>query len=704
MKILATYKNGNHKVIIFDDGTKIKETIDPNADHFTYDFPENFDIKITDYCDAGCKYCHENSTVNGKHGNLRALEPMIKSLQAGTECACLSGKTIVHTPNGSKHIEDLSIGDEIYNSANKISKIKNITKTNKKMFKLKLKRGFSVLCSDDHPFMVNNQEIQAKNLYNKIIDSVSETNGDNSIVTIDMAKYIHKANPNLVSSRGGKIFENDEIRLTNSSAHSKRYIKFDETMAYLYGWYVAEGSRSSLSLNINEQNYAKNLSEIWENHTGLTTSIFLNENGHSLQLELKNRTFTQHLFKDEFKVGHGARNKNLSYLYNITNKEIIRNALFGLIMGDGCFRTRTYKHSKNDFHVVELKTSSEYLAYDFVYLLKRWFNIQASIVHNKHTSTRPINGRNLPLTDYYAVTIYKQEDLAKLFPNIYHYKNNNNVDTSRKLIVEEIIDTNTYEDLYDITLDGDIHTFPVNGCLITHNCGGGNALAHPDLLWFLEALKNQGVIANITINQRHLFQYKDLICKLVAENLVHGIGVSLTDSSNMEDKEFIKSLGNNVVIHTIAGILSEKDLSFIEGMKVLVLGYKDLRRGHAMLEKQGDEIHKNIEWLKTKLPELRNSCKVISFDCLGIEQLNPKGLFNMSNDEYYSLFQGADTDVFDSEGNITCATMYIDVENMEVARCSTQVFEERESFTGDENIRSLFKKSCKYANPKCFTL
>lgn len=636
--------------------------------------------------------CHENSTVNGKHGNLRALEPMIKSLHAGTECACLSGKTIVHTPNGSKHIEDLSIGDEIYNSANKISKIKNITKTNKKIFKLKLKRGFSVLCSDDHPFMVNNQEIQAKNLYNKIIDSVYETNGDNSIVTIDMAKYIHKANPNLVSSRGGKIFENDEIRLTNSSAHSKRYIKFDETMAYLYGWYVAEGSRSSLSLNINEQNYAKNLSEIWENHTGLTTSIFLNENDHSLQLELKNRTFTQHLFKDEFKVGHGARNKNLSYLYNITNKEIIRNALFGLIMGDGCFRTRAYKHSKNDFHIVELKTSSEYLAYDFVYLLKRWFNIQASIVHNKHTSTRPINGRNLPLTDYYAVTIYKQEDLAKLFPNIYHYKNNNNnVDTSRKLIVEEIIDTNTYEDLYDITLDGDIHTFPVNGCLITHNCGGGNALAHPDLLWFLEALKKQGVIANITINQRHLKPYKDLICKIVAEKLVNGIGISLTDSSNEDDFKFIDTLGNNVVIHTIAGILSEKDIPAITGRKVLILGYKDLRRGHALLEKKGDDITSKIEWLKEKLPELRKICKLISFDCLGIEQIDPKNVLKITDEEYNTLFQGADTDVHDADGNITCATMYIDVPNMQVARMSTAALDKRYAFTGNENISELLK-------------
>ena len=72
MKLLKCYENGNHIVKILDDGTKIKETghaeavclpgmksgykkwVPSDEDHFTYDLPENADIKITDYCDAGC--------------------------------------------------------------------------------------------------------------------------------------------------------------------------------------------------------------------------------------------------------------------------------------------------------------------------------------------------------------------------------------------------------------------------------------------------------------------------------------------------------------------------------------------------------------------------------------------------------------------------------------------------------------------------
>lgn len=225
--------------------------------------------------------------------------------------------------------------------------------------------------------------------------------------------------------------------------------------------------------------------------------------------------------------------------------------------------------------------------------------------------------------------------------------------------------------------------------------GGGNALAHPDLIWFLEKLKSRGVIANITINQRHLKPYKDLICKLVAEKLVNGIGVSLTDSSNTDDFKFIDTLGENVVIHTIAGILSEKDINCLKGRKVLILGYKDLRRGHSLLEKDSDSINKNIEWLKGFLPTMRHICKLISFDCLGIEQINPKKIFNMPDEVYNSLFQGADTDVMDSEGNITCSTFYIDVPNMTVARMSTASLDQRFKFDGTENIRDLFKISTK---------
>lgn len=224
--------------------------------------------------------------------------------------------------------------------------------------------------------------------------------------------------------------------------------------------------------------------------------------------------------------------------------------------------------------------------------------------------------------------------------------------------------------------------------------GGGNALAHPDLIWFLEKLKSKGVLANITINQKHLRPYKDLICKLVAENLVHGIGISLVNSSNKDDFDFIDTLGNNVVIHTIAGVLDEKDFEVLKGRKILILGYKNLRRGSSFLEKDFVNINHRMDMLRDVwLQQLRKECKVVSFDCLAIEQLDPKKTLNISQEAWDTLFQGADTDVKDKDGNITCATMYIDVPTMTVARMSTAALDKRYSFNGDENIGDLLKIS-----------
>ena len=74
--MIGKYKNGNYRVIIMSDGTKIRAIQDgtiPNPD-----FPENMDVKITNYCDIGCSFCYENSTINGCHGTILNL-PFIKS-------------------------------------------------------------------------------------------------------------------------------------------------------------------------------------------------------------------------------------------------------------------------------------------------------------------------------------------------------------------------------------------------------------------------------------------------------------------------------------------------------------------------------------------------------------------------------------------------------------------------------------------------
>ena len=86
---------------------------------------------------------------------------------------------------------------------------------------------------------------------------------------------------------------------------------------------------------------------------------------------------------------------------------------------------------------------------------------------------------------------------------------------------------------------------------------------------------------------------------------------------------------------------------------------------------------------------------MVSFDCLALEQLNPKEVCHVSDSDWDMLFQGADTDVRDSDGNITCATMFLDLPNKKVARMSTAPFDKREDFEYTETIEELFEKSVK---------
>lgn len=94
MDIINKYQNGNTTVTIYEDGTKIRE-FDNTPEIY---FPESLDVKITNYCDLECKYCHENSTIKGEHADLKKLRAVLISLPAGVELAIGGGNPLDH-PN-----------------------------------------------------------------------------------------------------------------------------------------------------------------------------------------------------------------------------------------------------------------------------------------------------------------------------------------------------------------------------------------------------------------------------------------------------------------------------------------------------------------------------------------------------------------------------------------------------------------------------
>ena len=91
VNILGQYINGNYKVTIFSDGTKIRET---EQDDFVPSFAENCDVKITDYCDGECPWCYEGCSTKGKHADLLS-QKWVDTLHPFTELA-LNGNDLSH--------------------------------------------------------------------------------------------------------------------------------------------------------------------------------------------------------------------------------------------------------------------------------------------------------------------------------------------------------------------------------------------------------------------------------------------------------------------------------------------------------------------------------------------------------------------------------------------------------------------------------
>lgn len=191
--------------------------------------------------------------------------------------------------------------------------------------------------------------------------------------------------------------------------------------------------------------------------------------------------------------------------------------------------------------------------------------------------------------------------------------------------------------------------------------GGGNPLSHPDFISFLEQLKERKLIANVTVNHVHFMNDIDLIQELVDKQLIYGIGVSVVNAND----EFINAVSKfpNAVIHVINGIITIEELRYMahKSLKILVLGYKEFRRGKSLFERQNVEINLLKSAFYDVLPTVIEEgwFDVVSFDNLAIKQLDPKRL--LSDEEYDEFYMGDDGQF----------TMYVDLVNQEFAKSST---------------------------------
>ena len=204
----------------------------------------------------------------------------------------------------------------------------------------------------------------------------------------------------------------------------------------------------------------------------------------------------------------------------------------------------------------------------------------------------------------------------------------------------------------------------------------GNDLTHPDLIPFLEKLHEKRVIANMTVNQIHFERCQDIIRDLVDRHLIFGLGISLKNPTS-EFIELVKQYPN-AVIHTINGILSPTDVEMLSGhnLKILILGYKQLRRGSDWYNTDHENIMVKQMWLKENLDSILSKFNVVSFDNLAINQLDIKRL--MTEEEWQEFYMGDD-------GNYT---FYLDLVEGNFGKNSLAT----ERFPIMDNIDEMFQK------------
>lgn len=228
---------------------------------------------------------------------------------------------------------------------------------------------------------------------------------------------------------------------------------------------------------------------------------------------------------------------------------------------------------------------------------------------------------------------------------------------------------------------GDILNLPFLDTMLPYSevaIGGGSVLLHPKLVTFLRSLKERKLIANMTVNQIDLMQSSIFLKHLVDDKLIYGLGVSLTDASD----EFIKVVKKfpNAVIHVINGLVTVDELKRLAGnnLKILILGYKEFRRGKALYDVIGDDIEAKKSELYNALPEIVNDgwFDCVSFDNLAIKQLEPKRV--MTDEEYESFYMGDDGEF----------TLYVDAVERKFAKSSTST--ERWDITDD--IKDMFDR------------
>jgi len=193
--------------------------------------------------------------------------------------------------------------------------------------------------------------------------------------------------------------KNVEIGVNGSKNTIKRYLKIDNDLCWLIGFFIAEGFTQK-AIN-NKGTYRYNL---WLSNKNLkilerAKKIIFDKFGLSPIIKLDKRTNVYgltisslplfYVFERFFGIIKGSNNKRIPKLIFQLSKEKIKHFLYGYIQGDG-----TYYTDKNGYKSIRMATVSKQLANDLAYLF---------LIFGKIASIKKIKEKRKNHRDWYHI-------------------------------------------------------------------------------------------------------------------------------------------------------------------------------------------------------------------------------------------------------------------------------------------------------------
>ena len=186
--------------------------------------------------------------------------------------------------------------------------------------------------------------------------------------------------------------------------------------------------------------------------------------------------------------------------------------------------------------------------------------------------------------------------------------------------------------------------------------GGGNPMAYPDLYSFLQRMRKQNVICNITVHYNQFMKSIDTLRSWQNEGLLHGVGLSIHHP--LENAAALHGFPH-LVVHTIAGVADPETYRNLadKNLNLLILGYKDFGRGIAY-HTNHNEVERKLRWVRDHVIDLSDHFRSICFDDLSVRQLGLEE--KMTEQAWKQFYMGGD-------GKFT---MYLDLVNGDYAASS----------------------------------